>query len=362
MPSQQEVKWSQLKVGVIVIISVVILTTLLFLMTSTSGMGFFSRKLTITTYFENSAGLKTGAAVNLEGVTIGAVKTLTVVTTPDRKLTPVQVVMKIDSKYQPSLHKDSTAALSTVGVLGDTVVDINSQFATGPMLQDGDELKTQETPSLTDVVKQSQGTIEQLNVILAKLNNVVSDLQSGKGSFGQLLTNPGLYNKLETATDQFATLTKKLNSDDNTIGKFFNDKAEMYNKINDAVTNVDSVTADIHNGKGSLGLLLKDPTFANNLNHTISNLNEITTDMQAGKGSLGVLLKDPAFAKKLTDTITQADALVSQINSGQGSIGKLVKDPATADNLNKLLTESTGLVGAIRQDPKKYFVIHLKIF
>ena len=35
--------------------------------------------------------------------------------------------MKIDSKYQPDLKKDSKAALTTVGVLGDTVVDINSQ-------------------------------------------------------------------------------------------------------------------------------------------------------------------------------------------------------------------------------------------
>jgi phospholipid/cholesterol/gamma-HCH transport system substrate-binding protein len=362
MPSQQEVKWSQLKVGVIVIISIVILTTLLFLMTSTSGMGFFSKKLTVTTYFENSAGLKVGAAVNLEGVTIGAVKTITVVTSPDRKLTPVQVVMKIDSKYLPSLHKDSTAALSTVGVLGDTVVDINSQFAVGPMLQDGDELKTQETPNIQDVVKASQGTIEQLNVILAKLNNVVSDLQSGKGSFGQLLTNPALYTKLEGAADQVQSLTAKLNSDNNTIGKFLNDKAEMYNKINDAVSNVDSVTTDIHNGKGSIGLLIKDPTFANNLNHTVSNLNEITTDLQSGKGSAGLLLKDPTFAKKLNDTLTQADALVTQINNGQGSIGKLIKDPATADNLNKLLTESTSLVTTIRQDPKKYLTIHMKIF
>jgi phospholipid/cholesterol/gamma-HCH transport system substrate-binding protein len=362
MPSQQEVKWSQLKVGVIVLVSVVILTTLLFLMTSTSGMGFFSKKLTITTYFENSAGLKAGAAVNLQGVTIGAVKTITVVNTPDRKLTPVQVVMKIDSKYQIGLHKDSTADLTTVGVLGDTVVDINSQYAVGPMLQDGDELKTQETPSITDVVKASQGTIEQLNVILAKLNNVVSDLQSGKGSFGQLLTNPALFDKITAAADQLQLVTAKLNSDDNTIGKFFNDKAKMYNKIDDAVKNVDDVTAYIHDGKGSIGLLLKDPTFANNLNHTVSNLNELTSDLQQGKGSAGLLLKDPTFAKKLNDTVTQADALIAQINSGQGSLGKLIKDPATADNLNKLLTESTSLVTTIRQDPKKYLTIHMKIF
>ena len=362
MPSQQEVKWSQLKVGVIVLVSAIILTTLLFLMTSSSGLGFFSKKLTVTTYFENAAGLKVGAPVNLEGVTIGAVKTVTVVTSPERKLTPVQVVMKIDGKYQPSLHKDSTADLTNQGLLGDELIDINSQYSTGPMLQDGDELKTQEQPNLNDVMKASQGTIDQLNVILAKLNNVVSDLQSGKGSFGQLLTNPELYNKFVETTNQIDQVAKKLNSDDNTVGKFFNDKGVMYDHVNNSLARLDDVTADMKNGKGALGLIFEDQAFAKKLNDTVTNLDSILADAQAGKGSVGVLLKDPAFAKKLTDTLTQADELVTQINSGNGTITKLIKDPTTVDNLNKLLTESTNLVSTIRQDPKKYLTIHMRIF
>ena len=131
MPSHQEVRWSQLKVGLIVLVATVVLVTLLFLMTSSAGLGLFSHKLTITTYFENSAGLKPGAAVNLQGVTIGTVKTVTVVATPDRKLTPVRVVMKLNEKYSDELKRDSKASLTTIGVLGDTVVDINSQFAVG---------------------------------------------------------------------------------------------------------------------------------------------------------------------------------------------------------------------------------------
>ena len=137
MPSQQEVKWSQLKVGLIVMASIALLSTLLFLMTGASGMSVFSHKIILTTYFENSSGLKIGAAVNLEGVTIGEVTHVTVSTDPARKLTPVKVVMKIDPKYHASVHTDSTASLSTVGVLGDTVVDINSVAATGPEVQSG---------------------------------------------------------------------------------------------------------------------------------------------------------------------------------------------------------------------------------
>jgi len=362
MPSQQEVRWSQLKVGVIVLVSVVILTTLLFLMTSSSGMGMFTRKLTVTTYFENSAGLKEGAAVNLEGVTIGTVKTITVVTSPERKLTPVQVVMKLDSKYQSSLRNDSTAALTTVGVLGDTVVDINSQVATGPPLRDGDELKTLETPSLQDVVKASQGTIESLNVILAKLNTVVDNLESGKGSFGQLLTNPDLYNKFSAAADQVETMTVKLNSNTNSVGKFLNDDAQMYNRLNDALNKVDSIVSDLQSGKGTAGKVLKDEAMYNSLNQAIAHLNSILSDADAGKGSVGMLIKDPTFAKKLNDTITQADDLVTGINQGKGTLGKLATDDTAYTNVNRLLTESTKLVTTIRQDPKKYLTIHMKIF
>ena len=68
MPSQQEVQWSQLKVGVLVIVAVAALTALIFLMSGSTG-GIFTRKITLRSYFENSAGLKEGAPVNLEGVT-----------------------------------------------------------------------------------------------------------------------------------------------------------------------------------------------------------------------------------------------------------------------------------------------------
>ena len=79
---------------------------MLFLITSSSGLGVFSKKITVTSYFENSAGLKDGAPVNLEGVTIGEVKKVQVVPDLSRKLTPVQVVMRLDTKYIAGLHKD----------------------------------------------------------------------------------------------------------------------------------------------------------------------------------------------------------------------------------------------------------------
>jgi phospholipid/cholesterol/gamma-HCH transport system substrate-binding protein len=361
MPSQHEVRWSQLKVGVIVLISTVILVALLFLMTSSSGLGILTHKLTVVTYFENSAGLKTGAAVNLEGVTIGTVKTVTIDNSPERKLTPVKVVMKLDDKYGANLKKDSKASLSTVGVLGDTVIDINSQFAVGPRLQDGDVLKTVETPSLTDVVKASQGTIESLNVILAKMNVIVDNIQSGKGSVGQLINNPDLYNKADKTIEELLTLSKNLNAGRGSIGKLIADDT-LYNRLNDTVEKLQNIASSVNAGKGTAGMLLKDDALYKNLNSTVAHANSILADADAGKGGLGLMLKDPKFRQDLSGTLAQVNSLVSNINEGHGTLGKLATDDAVYTNLNKLLMASTDLVTTIRSDPKKYLTIHLKIF
>jgi phospholipid/cholesterol/gamma-HCH transport system substrate-binding protein len=362
MPSQQEVRWSQLKIGVIVLASVVVLTTLLFLMTSASGLGLFSHKLTITSYFENAGGLKTGAAVNLEGYLIGNVKTITITTAADRKLTPVQVVMKIDSKYEPSLHADSTATLSSVGILGDTVVDINSRLATGSMLQDGAEMKAKEERSIQDIENEGEAALDQMSAILAKLNVTLDNVQSGKGTLGQFVTNPDLYNNLNASVVEFRTLSAKLNSNNNTLGKFMNDNGEMYNRMNDTVGNVDNITKDLQAGKGSLGKVLKDDAAYNNANESLKNLNAILADAQAGKGGLGMALKDPVFAKNLNDTIAKLDDVLAGVDAGKGTMGKLFKDDTTSTNLNKVLTDTSDLVTAIRKDPKTYLSIKLHIF
>lgn len=361
MASQNEVRWSQLKVGLIVTVSVVVLTTFLFLMTSASGLGIFSHKLTVYTYFENSAGLKEGAAVNLEGVSIGAVKSVTIVSDTAHKLTPVRVTMKLNDKYTTNLHRDSRASLSTVGVLGDTIVDINSQFAVGPPLQTGDELKTNETPSLTDVVKASQGTIESLNVILAKMNTIVDNLQAGKGSVGQLINSPDLYNKANATVDELHTLEVNLNNGRGSIGKLMTDDT-MYNRLNDAAGKLENIANSLDSGKGTAGMLLKDDSLYKNLNSTLAHANSLLAEADAGKGGLGLVLKDPTFRKDLSNTVTQMNTLVQGINDGRGTLGKFATDDQAYTNLNKLLSESTNLVTTIRQDPKKYLTIRMRIF
>ena len=358
MPSQQEVQWSQLKVGVLVLVALSALTALVFLMSGNTG-GFLAGKITVRSFFENSAGLKVGAPVNLEGVTIGTVKSVRIV--PERKLTPVEVTMRIGKKFTPALHADSKTSLETIGVLGDTVVDINSKFATGGPIQDNSELQTTETPNLSDVIKSSQGTIEQLNTILAKVDNLVDSLNSGKGSIGKLINDPNLYDRAIATLNEIQGLVDQVGNGKGSIGKLIADDT-LYNRANDTVGKLQDVARQIDSGNGTIGKLIKDETVYNNFRDATANLNSLLKDINAGKGSIGVLAKDPKFADRLNDTVTKLDSILNRVDSGEGTIGQLMRNKDLYNHTDEMIQNTNNLITAVRQNPKKYLTIHLKIF
>jgi phospholipid/cholesterol/gamma-HCH transport system substrate-binding protein len=84
--------------------------------------------------------------------------------------------------------------------------------------------------------------------------------------------------------------------------------------------------------------------------------------INSGKGGFGLLVKDQAFANRLNDTVSKLDLLLTNVDAGKGTIGKLATDDSAYTNLNKLLANTNQFVTMLRQDPKKYLTIHMKIF
>ena len=361
MPSQQEVKWSQLKVGILVLVSLALLIVFLFIMTSATGLATFEKKLTATVYLENSQGIKVGAPVTLEGVAVGEVKAVRLSTDPARKLTPVQLLLKLSPKFQDRLHTDTTAALSTTGVIGDTIVELDSESAHGPELEDGNELHSVELPSISSFMKSGQGTLDQLNVTIGKLNGVVDDIAKGKGSAGQLIENPALFNEANATVAQLHQLSVGLDHGRGSAGKLLTDDS-LYNGLNDAAARLDTLTTNLSTGKGTAGKLLTDDALYNNLNQTLTRTNSLLAQVDEGKGSVGLLFKDQAMANKLNDTVTQLDTMLTGINAGKGTVGQLVTNDSAYKNLDVLLKNASELATMLRTDPKKYLTIHMKVF
>ena len=357
MPSQKQLHWSELRVGLTVVIASITLTVLVFLMSSTSGM--FTPKITLKSYFDNAGGLRLGAPVRLEGVDIGNVLKIQIV--ENKPLTPVEVTMRVSKKFDYALRKDSVTMLDQVGFLGESYVDISSAQAKGPTAQDGDVLGTNSRPDIQDVVRSSQSTLQNMQTLLQRLDRIVTTVESGQGSVGKLINDPTLYNRLNSTIAEMQTLVTQVAQGKGSMGKLFTDDA-LYEKANATVDKLSSMVDDINQGKGTAGKLVKDPALYDNANKTMAEARQLIEQVNAGKGALGKFARDEEFAKKLDDVVTKLALISDRLEAGEGSAGKLLKDPSLYNNADQMLVESRELVKAIRQDPKKYLSIKLHIF
>jgi phospholipid/cholesterol/gamma-HCH transport system substrate-binding protein len=359
VPSQKQLQWSQLKVGLTVLAASITLGVLIFLMSGTGGI--FTTKITLKSYFDNANGLRVGAPVRLAGVDIGNVTRIRVIEDSAKQLTPVEVTMKVNTKYRFDLRKDSLTLLSTAGVLGETYIDIDSSQAKGPQVRDGDALLSRDVPDFSDMVRSGQGTLQNMDALLKRLDRIVAFVESGQGSVGKLLYDPTLYNRLNTTVNEFQGLVNEVTQGKGTLGKLFTDE-QLYSKANATVDKINVVIDDINAGKGSAGKFLKDPVLYENANATIANVKKLTDDVNAGKGPIGMLAKDEEFARKLRDTMDKLSAISDRLEAGEGSAGKLLRDPSLYNNADQMLVETRGLVKSIREDPKRYLTIHFKVF
>ena len=359
MPSQKQLKWSQLKVGLTVIFATGILVVLLFLMSGTTGL--FSHRILLNSYFDNASGLRVGAPVRLSGVDIGNVIGIRVIPDRDKQLTPVEVTMKVSTKYGFNLRRDSVTSLDTAGVLGETYLDINSSEAIGPPAQNGDTLPTHVHPDFNEVVRSSESTLQNMDALLKRADRILAFAESGKGSLGKLIYDPQLYDRLSQTVKEFQGIVDEIAKGQGSLGHLINSN-DAYTKFVSTLDKLNAVADDLQAGKGTAGKFLKDPALYNNANDTIANLKKVSEDISAGKGTLGELTRDQELADKLKSTVSKLEAITSELQAGQGTMGKLLKDPTLYDNTNKVAVEAQQFMKAFRENPKKYLSIKLHIF
>jgi phospholipid/cholesterol/gamma-HCH transport system substrate-binding protein len=357
LPSQKQLKWSQLRVGLTVLFASVTLAVLIFVMSGTGG--WFTRKIALRSFFDNAGGLREGAPVRLAGVDIGNVTGIRIVA--GRPTAPVEVMMKVNTEYLFSLRKDSVTLLSTAGILGETFVDVDSSTAKGPAAADGDTLAARDQPDIQDVVRASQGTLQNIDTLLKRVDRIVAFIESGQGSIGKVIYDPALYNQLNATVAEFKGLVDDIQSGKGSLGPLLTSD-EAYKKAIAAIDKVNALIDDLQQGKGSAGKLLKDPELYDNTNKTIANVRKLTDDINAGKGALGKMTTDQEFAAKLQTTMNNLAALSERLEKGEGTAGMLFKDPALFNNSNQMLVETRELVKAIRENPKRYLTFHVKVF
>ena len=357
MPSPKKVAWSQLHVGVLVVIAMVILVVLVFLITGSKGL--FMKDAVVYTYMDDSAALTEGSAVRLNGIIIGKVARIELSgSTEDNRI--VRLILEVQENRLPQIPVDSLAAIGAENVLGTKYVNIKKGKAVAT-IKPGGELKSLDTREFDEMVQSGYALLTTLQGMVKRVDAIVGLVENGKGSIGKLLVDDELYNRVLAIERDVQKVSGALASGQGTIGKLLYDDT-LYQEIRTPVARLDSLLQDLQKGQGTAGKLLKDAALYDEIHGTVKDVRRLVDDLNAGKGTAGKLLKSDELHQQISATIARLDTMLDKLNSGQGTLGQLLVNPQLYESLNGTTREMHELMKDFRANPKKFLRIKLALF
>ena len=286
------------------------------IMETLGGPEWFKRGYHVNADFNTVQDLKLGDRVKIAGVEVGKVDKIGL----DETNNKVRVTMKL--RRNVIVRTDSTATIKFTGLLGQNFVAIDFGSPSSPPAADGAVLASVEQPDLS--------------AMMQKIDNVATGVENLTKSF----TGVKIDDLLGPLTDFIKANSRPLTA---------------------TIANFQAVSAQIAEGQGSVGKMIKDDALYNSLYNTATNLQDVGSDIKAtvtdarglldqaksGNGTVGKLLNDDKLYREATDAMANLRQVLEKVNQGQGSIGKIVNDKEFYNNakltLQKLDKATEGL-------------------
>ena len=310
---KKNVTWAKLKVGMVISIALGILFFTVFFAGGLENL--FQKKVELKATIRDVRGLRVGSPVWKAGVEVGSVRSI--------KLHPefgTVVAMKVSRDVFHHIKKDSTATVQTMGLLGDKYIELTPGSSDAAQVQPGDTIAGSIQLEMKDLVQEGSSSMEKITAFLSKLDRFLEKMESGQGTMGKFMSDPGLYNNLNNAANSLSRLVR-----------------------------------DIETSEGSLKMLAKDPTLYTRLSSAATSLDDITRKMNEGNGSFRKFVEDPVLYDTLSASSKKLNAIIDQMDAGQGTAGVLLKDKEMAKDLKLIVAELKDMMKDMKENPRKYF-------
>ncbi|HRE41048.1 MAG TPA: MlaD family protein [Ignavibacteria bacterium] len=260
----------KIKLGFFITIGLGLFVIALFYIGSKENL--FTATIILNSEFEDVSGLTTGSNVTYSGINIGSVQSIDI-----QGFNKVRVVMKIQKDKNQFIRKDSQVSITSTGLVGSKIVSISSGSDTSKIVENGDYLKSIKPIDVGTILDNLNNSTKQADSIAKEITSIVSKVNSGAGSLGELINNKSLYQNLDSAFTSIAGYTEQVNLVANKmtgiIDQVSNEVNVVTKEISKITANIAGITAKLNSGESVVGTLLTDTVFANNLKDIIVNTN-----------------------------------------------------------------------------------------
>ncbi|MFD2245993.1 MlaD family protein [Pontibacter ruber] len=286
----------EIKVALLGIVAIVLLYVGI---TFLKGSSVFSKANTYYVVYDDVDGLAVSNPVFLNGVQVGNVQNLELLT--DRA-NQIQVELEVRKDLQ--IGDSTIASLGNADLLGSKAITLHLGNSS-KKYKGGEELIAYKEVSITEMLSsKSVPVIDKVDTALARVNRMLMDTEA-RNSVKQILANSEATTKnlnailvanqrnINDITSNLSRLTSSLQKTQRHIDRLALNMAEitdtlkqteinkLVNNANSAVTELETAVAKLNSNQGSMGKLMNDEALYTNLNRSTEALNLLLRDIQA---------------------------------------------------------------------------------
>lgn len=302
MRRTDRLRWSQLKIGILLVVGFLILLWVAF----NSGLPKFLREEEpMTARFASAEGLLTGAPVFFLGIEAGSVQSVTFDPGPDPQ--PIVVRFEVIDRVRRDLRADAAVRISSLGLLGDKILVLDRGDDAGPLARNA-VLRGASESEFSDLIEPGRRTVTKLEGLLTELEAITIGIREGQGTVGQLLTQDEAHRELVTTLAETRRVMADFRKTQNAVGAQLTSTARSF----------DSLAVAFRTGDGTLARMRNDPSLYDNLNGAAARLERVLTEMESGEGLFARALRDPELADQFTGLIVDLRALLQDMRENPG--------------------------------------------
>jgi phospholipid/cholesterol/gamma-HCH transport system substrate-binding protein len=294
-----------LQVGIFIVVGVTLFGLGIFLVGNRHEA--FSRHLVLYSDFSDIDGLVEGSKVRVGGMDAGEVTKIDVPHFPSTKF---HVEMRISERLHGMVRTDSVVTIDTEGLVGETFVSIHPGDPRAAIAHAKSTLKSRQPVSIADLMASGLGVMGDADASLKQVGG-----------------------KLNTSLDG----------------------------MNLAVANANDLLVGLKQGKGPVGMLLRDDKMSAQIRETMANIETTSSAFNQSAARVNAIVKgiqEQQLPQKIGETMTQVRAASAGANSTiqlvhqslNQALGPDIDGITAGENISQSLTSVNEATGNMAED------------
>lgn len=261
----------------------------------TQNQSGFGDHVEYRTALDDASGIFEKTPIKVAGINAGRIKRIQL--EGNKAMLIFEILEKI--KITPA----AKMRIKSVGLLGDKFIDMDVGTQEGERLKTGSMIPTEGGEGLDTLAKDASAVLRDVKEITTSIKDSLKD-DEGRNLIQQIVRN----------IDGMAASLKRITTGNE-------------EKVNRIINDIEQVSAqlahetDRYQKDSLMGDLSKVGPILDKVDAAVSDLKTIIADVKDGKGTVGKLLRDDAVVDQVSQTLSSVNRLVNRINNIEADIG-----------------------------------------